>query len=173
MEVSNTKKPPIELTSHFFTQVSLVADINALPSILAQKEVGYRFKMDVDIAPPNADREDYQVTLRIETEECEGLVKAYDALIEVVGFVLVDQSIPEEGREQTAGVLGSSLLYGAAREYLYTLSLRGPYPAIYLPTTSFIPNERKEETEAPPSTEETKAPSQAAKKKSKRLPKDQ
>lgn len=157
MEVSNTKKPPIELTSHFFSEVSLAADINALPSILAQKEVGYHFKMDVSIAPPTADREEYQVTLRIETEECEGLVKAYDARLQAVGFVLVDQSIPEEGREQTAAVLGSSLLYSAAREYLYTLSLRGPYPAIYLPTTSFIPDDSKKETESPPPASEKKA----------------
>lgn len=157
MEVSNTKKPPIELTSHFFSEVFLSANVKALSDILAKKEIGYHFKMDVSIGSPNAGRPEYQVTLTVEAEECEGLVKAYDARVQAVGFVLVEDSVPEDAREQTAAILGSSLLYSAAREHLYALSLRGPYPAIYLPTTSFIPDDSKEEAESPPPVSEKKA----------------
>jgi preprotein translocase subunit SecB len=36
-------------------------------------------------------------------------------------------------------ILGPTLLLGSAREFIYNLTSRGPYPSVYLPTVSFLP----------------------------------
>lgn len=156
MQVSNTKKPPIELISHFFSEVELKARAEALTDVLAQKEIGYTFRMDVQFSPIEG-RSEYQITLTVWAEDCPGKVKAYDIKVQAVGFVQVDGAIPKDKQAETATILGSSLLYSAAREHLYALSLRGPYPAVYLPTTSFIPDDSKEEAESSPPASEKKA----------------
>ena len=38
---------------------------------------------------------------------------------------------------------GTSILYSAAREYLITVTSRGPWPALVLPTVSFMPPKEK------------------------------
>ncbi|MDR1490847.1 MAG: hypothetical protein LBS65_10290 [Desulfovibrio sp.] len=74
-------------------------------------------------------------------DEKDDLPLAYNVSITTVGLVEVNPSVPVEKHLWHAIIYGASLLYGAVREYLYTLTLKGPLPPIYLPTTSSIPQE--------------------------------
>ncbi|BFR49464.1 protein-export chaperone SecB [Nitratidesulfovibrio sp. HK-II] len=140
MEIKNTRKPPVEISAHFFTEVEVIADASAISDINARKPIGYEFKRDVELAPPIQGSEDFLVTLTVWTEEAEDMIKAYNVRVKVVGFIKVGNEVPEAERQGIAACIGASLLYSAAREYIYTLTQRGPYPPIYLPTVSFLPN---------------------------------
>ena len=76
------------------------------------------------------------VVVRLEGEPQEGQAFPYSFLIELVG--LFDGSdLPEEKREALVVANGASLLYGAARELLLTLSMRNMMGGLMLPSVSF------------------------------------
>jgi preprotein translocase subunit SecB len=141
MEIRSVRKPPLAMTDHFFTEISVVAN-HAVPPPDAQdgKIFGYDFNLDVDVAESPINDREYQVQLTIRADEQPGCLKGYDIKLVAVGFFVVDAGVEESRQKEIAGIIGSTLLYGAAREFLYTLTLRGPHPAVYLPTTSFIPD---------------------------------
>jgi preprotein translocase subunit SecB len=146
----NTVTPPIQLIKHFFTNVHIDANSTDLTRIYKREPIEYNIDSELSTREMSRDgRGLFQVTLKIAIDEKDDLPLAYKVSITTVGLVEVDPSIPVEKHIGHATIYGASLLYGAAREYLYTLTLRGPLPPIYLPTTSFIPqeNERIENNE--------------------------
>lgn len=147
MEVKNTKKPPVEMRDHFFTDVQVKADPSVAKDIKKGKEFGYTYKLDVECSKVPRTNSEYNVQLTIETAELSGCLKGYDVRLVVFGPVEVDKKVEKARREGLAAVLGATLLYSAAREFLYSITLRGPFPPIYLPTTSFIPDEKSVEEE--------------------------
>lgn len=163
MEVSSVRKPPLAMTDHFFAEINIVANHALSPQEVHDgKKFGYEFTLDVDVAAsPSVDRE-FQVQLTIQSNEKPDYLKGYDIKLVVVGFFLVAEGIEGERRQEIARVIGPTLLYGAARDFLYSLTMRGPHPGVYLPTTSFIP-----ETNVPPqaSTESCTPPSAVIQKK--------
>lgn len=142
MRVTDVLKPPIELRQHFFTEVKVKANTTLTPEMIKEGQYGYDIKLDLEVSKIPGDSSDYQVQLTITTEELPGHLKGYDVRISVVGFVTVDPSYDEKRQRDTVAILGPTLLYGSVREFLYAVTLRGPFPSIYLPTTSFIPAAR-------------------------------
>lgn len=68
----------------------------------------------------------------------------YSFRIEMVGFFAVTDSYPKEKAELLANVNGPALLFSAAREIVATMTGRGPYPALFLPSVMFVPLAAKE-----------------------------
>jgi preprotein translocase subunit SecB len=153
----STVTPPIQLIMHFFTNVHIdantidIADFNVI-----QKREPIEYDINSEISARKmvqdnkglfqATEEDtglFQITLKIVISEKENSSSAYKVSITTVGLVKVNPNVPVEKHLGHAIIYGASLLYGAVREYLYTLTLRGPLPPIYLPTTSFIPQENE------------------------------
>jgi len=66
----------------------------------------------------------------------------YFGVVKLVGFINIDENVSDDKRENLLMVNGLSLLYGAAREHIASITSRGPWEAFYLPTVSF----RKDET---------------------------
>lgn len=148
MEVKDTKKPPIELLNHFFSEISVLADPMVASEEDNEADFGYDYSLSTEIGQSPTDDSLYIVILTIKSKALDNYIKGYDVRLSIVGYFKVSQSHPKDTRSSMVSVLGPSLLYGAAREFLYSLTLRGPYPPIYLPTTSFIP-EKKLHKEAP------------------------
>jgi len=172
MEVQNTKKPPVELLDHFFTDVQVKADPATAKGLGKGKKFGYNYKRDLECSNiPQTDLK-YQVQLTIETSELSDCLKGYDVRLVVFGVVQVDKKVDEKRRDGLAAVLGATLLYSAAREFLYAITLRGPFPPIYLPTTSFIPNisEEKPAEGGEGVVEDKPTPKSSAKPKVKKKP---
>ena len=70
----------------------------------------------------------------------------YSFRVSLVGYFHVDESVVEKNKKQANILLyanAPSLLYAAARELLATATARGPYPAVILPSVSFLDDAEK------------------------------
>lgn len=143
-------KPSLDLKYHFYSSVHVVADVDIIKEAKPDSEFGYNFTTEVEVGKSENNQFEFQVKLTIKSEPAEGKLKGYDIELTIVGFVEADSSYPEDRRDGMVSVVGASILYGAARDFLLTLTSRGPYPPVYLPTVSFIPdndgNERPDKT---------------------------
>lgn len=78
----------------------------------------------------------YQVSLTVRLPETAAEGAGYSAHIEVVGLFLAD-AIPPTDRERLVPAHAATLLFGMVREMLASLTARGPWPMVTLPTVSF------------------------------------
>ena len=62
----------------------------------------------------------------------------YDIDIRCVGIFRVHQDFPEDRAGKLVAVTGTSILYSGLRDFVMTISGRGPWGAVMLPTTSFV-----------------------------------
>jgi len=61
----------------------------------------------------------------------------YAFRISLTGVFLPAPGYPEDGVEQMMNLNAPTVLYGSARELLATVTGRGPFPAVLLPSVSF------------------------------------
>ena len=83
----------------------------------------------------------WQITLRTKFQPGPKVNAPYFFVFEIVGFFDVAPTYPMERVEMLVKVNGPSVLYGITREVVRDLTSRGPYPAIFLPSVSFMPSE--------------------------------
>jgi len=149
MATVGMRKPPLEMRHHFFPSVHIEADVNVAEKPPKVSDFGYDYKIDLQVGkilPGGL----YPIALNIEACELEGKIKGYNLKVLAMGYIALDPSVPEDRKDNLVAVNGGSLLYGAAREYIYSLTMRGPFPPIYLPTISFMPMEPASTSSAPP-----------------------
>ncbi len=133
-----TSVPPLELKKYFFPFVQVAADAEYEPS---SQKVSPHFEVRTTV---KHDEENgiYQVALEIIAEpEDEDSRIPYSIRLITVGLFTVDENFPD--REKLLKVTGASLLYSAAREFIITVTSRGPWPQVILPTRSFLQQETK------------------------------
>lgn len=131
-------KIPLIMKYHFFPVIHVVANHAVEMDVAAGNEIEQGLNTTVHVEPSKNSPLDYQVTLEIKTEVIPDKPHAYTMELASVGFFEVEKDFPEDQREALVATMGASLLYGAAREFLLMLTSRGPYPAIYLPTITFM-----------------------------------
>lgn len=133
-------KAPIDLKSYFFPFVQVAAD----PEFNEEQQ-----EISPDIEVKSAVEHDesngiYQVTLSItvlpETEEAK---LPYGIELIAVGLFTVIDKVEDPVR--MLKINGASILYSAAREFLITITSRGPWPSFVLPTASFYYPQKQEE----------------------------
>lgn len=130
--------PPLQLKDHIYPKIVVVANENVPLKGSNNNEFGYNFNYEVRVFKAKAKDLEYQVELRIVALEADGKIKGYDIELVIAGLFDVEETVDIDKRDELVTVMGPTLLYGAAREFLYSLTKRGPYPAVYLPTISFI-----------------------------------
>lgn len=136
-------KSPLVTNDYFFPVTQVVAEPRFPIDDADVNEVDYDIRTGL---AQNQDKEnEYRVTLEIESKQKEDTPIAYKIQIVVIGtFTVVDNcSKPEKLVE----INGASILYSATREFLITVTSRGPYGALMLPTVSFNRTTSKEETD--------------------------
>lgn len=125
---------PLSLDTYFFPLVSVLAD----PQYRQETDVAqpdYSTKVSVGHEPDNSR---YQVVLEVLSEpESEEMRQAYSVHLVAIGFFRVDPSWPDDPFK-LLHINGASILYGAAREFLITITARGPWGQIVLPSVSFM-----------------------------------
>lgn len=138
------KSPNIDLEYHFFPELSVKAmrpdniddlDVSSLNELI--------FEVDSVIAHEDVKNSKYAVQLTLATEE-KDIPRAWNIKLVIFGVFKVDEQCPEERRKQLVFVLGQSMLYGHCREILASLTARGPHNPVYLPTITFVPEEKKD-----------------------------
>jgi preprotein translocase subunit SecB len=132
------RQSPLQLERYVITEFNFQADITYKYS----EEGGDK----VDIADLTNSVKSYQrpddldrwlVELDLELPPSGQSKYPYSLKIVLVGFFCIDSSYPAV--ERVVRVNGPSMLFTAAREFVATVTGRGPYLGMWLPTVSFAP----------------------------------
>jgi|SRR5687767_14889733 len=105
--------------------------------------------LSVEVTPSQSEEEPlkWAFEVSIALEDNTGKRFPYVFHIVLVGFFEIAREYAEtnpNGSELLAVVNGPAVLYSAAREHITTLTSRGPYPEVVLPTVTFLPIEEKQ-----------------------------
>lgn len=145
-----TKPPIMELKTHFFPEIHVKANPNVSPEDI---ESGVAFDIDfitdVDVQTNDELPNDRFVSFTIKSDDSVNN-KAWNIDITVVGQFRYPDHCSDETRTHLAYVTGQSILYGFVREMLHTLTLKGPFEAVYLPTITFVPDDQDSQKKPTP-----------------------
>lgn len=131
-----TKSPVIHIDSYFFRRIHFEAH----PIGFSDDSENNPFDIEVktSVETTETGKSPYGLRLLVETTH-EKASKAYDFAVEVFGVFSFDQSIDEKHRSGVLYTYGANILYGSIRELLVSLSLKGPFKTVMLPTVTFVP----------------------------------
>jgi preprotein translocase subunit SecB len=127
---------PLQLKAHRFTQLHLEAVTQGVPG--APVDLENKLTWGRLANSPN----EWRVELHVSFAPSETQPGPYKGSADVIGFFEVAESWPEENRETLVTVNGASLLYGAIREMILTMSARCSHGEFLLPTLRFSPQEQ-------------------------------
>ncbi len=139
---------PLVTKEYFFPIVQVVAEPN-FPDDADINDVPYEISTGL---VKGKKKGTYQLTLEIKSvhkpDEKKHL-NAYKIHLVVIGYFEVSPKWPAP--EKLIEINGASILFSAAREYLITITSRGPWGALMLPTISFnnSSKENGDKTEKP------------------------
>jgi len=124
---------PLSLNQYFFPFVEVAADPE-----WNDKEGAPHHHFTIGTSVVDDDGKGvYQVVVNITSRpESEEARQPYSIHLLTVGFFQVSQGWPEPLK--LLEINGASILYASAREFLITITARGPWPAVTLPTVSFL-----------------------------------
>jgi preprotein translocase subunit SecB len=143
MKSMSTLPPALDMERYFFSDVQIKANLGlSEEDINSGKAFNYDFSAKIDILGNDDDKTVYMVKLSLTNDNTTDS-RAYDIHLTVAGVFRFPENAPEDKINKLLQVLAPSILYGAARDFLLTITSRGPYPAAYLPTISFVPEEKR------------------------------
>jgi preprotein translocase subunit SecB len=136
---------PLHLEKYFFTKIHIDACQNS-----CEKAGKGLFTTQVTcMKHKDADRKwMVQLDLQQIKEKDDGCPE-YSFRVEVVGFYEVREDYPTEKAEMLVRANGPALLYSAARELIATLTGRGPFASVNLPTVTFIDEAKPQSSPLP------------------------
>ena len=106
-------------------------------------------EVESEIIAPK-DGGDWIVVLMVEQHLPSSKNAPYNFSIQVWGYFEIVPGLSEERASQLVLTNGSSILFAATREILRDMTSKGPYPPLLLPTLSFFPLPKKEQTAPTP-----------------------
>lgn len=126
-------KAPIDLKSYFFPFVQVAADPEcSMDNLEISPEIEVKSSVERD-----ENNGIYQVTLSISViPDDEESRLPYNIELIAVGLFSVTEQVDDPIR--MLKINGASILYSAAREFIITITSRGPWPHFVLPTASFF-----------------------------------
>jgi preprotein translocase subunit SecB len=130
------KAAQIQLTNYFVSELQFVANRDYkkdAPSSITADNLQV-----VQQASANAENNrEWQITLRVALNASPESNSPYSFLVEMVGFISVEESVSEDRIERFARINGTSLIFAAAREIIRAATSRGPFAPLLLPTVTF------------------------------------
>ena len=140
---------PMLLETHYFTKVAVEANPSYRPKE-NEEELG-GVQTEVQLAQHQDDPRRWQVILNIRTVAADETNLPYKIDLQAVGFFEIGPEVEEQRRPKIVHANGAAILYSSAREFLLLITGRGPWPALYLPTTNFLkPTKLKDDNEGEP-----------------------
>lgn len=130
---------PLQLEAYFLKELSfLIIDRLETAPTRSPKSDNIGIKVGIDAAPRDDDPLKWRCELTVESAEEPESNPPYSFRITFVGFFRVAKGYPAERVELMARTNAPALLYSAAREALVPITSRGPYPAVVLPSVTFL-----------------------------------
>ncbi len=132
---------PLVTQEYFFPVVQVVAEPK-FPDDANVNEIAYNIETQFG---ESKDKGRYQLSVDIQSipaPEGNKCPNAYKIHLIVIGFFEVSPKWPNP--EKLIRINGASILYSAAREFLLTITSRGPWGALMLPTFSFNGSSEKD-----------------------------
>lgn len=118
---------------------------------------GVNFQTTLEVGAPTPESgEDraYIISLGIVVDNSEGKVVPYKLDLNAVGVIEVSDKVEREARADLAAVNGASIIYGAIRELVTTLTSRCIPGPLLLPTMDFRDQLEKRTAASSPETKE-------------------
>jgi len=126
---------PLSLDHYYFTKIDVTAAAASNPIEAGDGVIHNR----VDIKKHKDHPRKFMLTFGLRQKaEKDKTPPAYTFEFEVVGIVTVIDEYPEEKIDTLVKVNGPAILYAAIREMVANLTARGPFPAVALPTVTFL-----------------------------------
>lgn len=148
-------KSPLEISSYFYPAVTVAADAEFEPG----KDTATPH-IEVKVSVDHVENNTYQVALEITLgPENDKKRQPYAIELVAIGIFHVDPNFPDP--EKLLRLNGAAILYGAAREFIITITSRGPWGPVTVPSISFLREEDVKPSEA------TKKPEKKSTKKTK------
>ncbi len=129
---------PLELEEYLLKdlQFSLIDDLSDVPGKVKYDPLNIEINPEVRMRGEEPRKWRCELAVRSKVEE--GRNHPYRFVIRYVGFFRVVEDFPAERVETMVRANAPALLYSAAREALLYITGRGRYPAILLPSVTFI-----------------------------------
>lgn len=140
-------KPPIELESYFFPKILFEANHSVVFEDLDDLVMPEAPYMLTDVTQQDEEGKTWTILLGVKSDDLEENKDCcFRYEIQVFGlFHWVGKETTDEKetdfRNKTMAVSGASILYGAARDCLRTITAMGPFPRYILPTIQFSPEQ--------------------------------
>lgn len=142
--------PPLELEDYVIVKVKCEANPNCPSDVddITKPKV----KVENELRKKKDEKNNFLSKLTIffgsEEEPC-----SYFGEITLMGIFTTREDIPDTEKQDHVGVMGNSMLFSAARDFILTITSRGPNPSMVLPTIRFL-KQRKENNEETEGTED-------------------
>ncbi|OPY14652.1 MAG: preprotein translocase subunit SecB [Syntrophus sp. PtaB.Bin138] len=154
-------QPKLQLSKYFFVNVFVVANINHRHD--DKDKMVCNFKINSNLGVNKDNENNFQLQLDITTDPEESANQSYDIAVSVVGYFEV---APDFGdKKKLVAVNGASILYAAARDFILSITSRGPWPAVMIPTFSFLTAKDHVEEKKEPEESQLSSPEPAEKKR--------
>jgi len=146
------KHSPLQLLRYVVADLSCTATPNFDPQKPFESIIAEQLSVNVTVtqqkSPDNFPGHSWSVEMSISQTLKEGQNFPYTFKVSFVGFFACRDGFPSPtDEEQFVRVNGSSMLYGAARELVRSLTSRGPWGELFIPSISFYDKNLKTQTE--------------------------
>lgn len=146
------KQAPLQLIDYWSVLLHVEANPNyqrkdAQPIPLESLKVTHAVEPGQAREHPEAQGTEWDLQLTIEQTAPDEVVVPYFFKITMQGILQASPAIPRDRLEKIVAINGPALLFGAAREVIRASTSRGPYPAVVIPSTNFLPT--PEQTSSP------------------------
>jgi preprotein translocase subunit SecB len=128
------KLSPLQMERCYFRGVS----ISSNP--IAKDEDLNRIDLDIEVStiPDKQHPRQWLVFLDLKIKPQEGVIAPYSGEISVMGRFTVEDNWPENQMERLVYINGAGLLYCSSRELISTITAKGFFDALCLPSWSFF-----------------------------------
>ena len=147
------KNSPLQLLRYVVVDVSCTATPTFDPNKPFDNAIADQLSVNAAVtqqkAPENFPGHSWAVEISISQTLKEGQNFPYTFRVTLVGYFACREGLPPEAEEERfVRVNGSSMLYGAAREIVRSLTACGPWGELFLPGISFYDRDSKTKEEA-------------------------
>jgi preprotein translocase subunit SecB len=130
---------PLQLDHYFFAEAHCKASPEPPDSddLTLGAADPAQFRTEIRMYKGESDPDTYQIQLVVKSADEVAPKAAYELMLHVIGYFRVDPDYEHEHLEHLVQINGASVLYSAARDFVLTLTSRGPWGPLMLPTVNF------------------------------------